>query len=148
VNRSLSRLVRIRELVEDRARLDLEGRSAEMQALEQSAERQRQMARGIRNDAVQELSRPGPMPEEWRLKVRDAELTGSREARLGALAEAAKPAVDQARDELVERRRDRRQAEILQAAAARKEEKRQLRRDQNRTDDWFQSRSGRGKRRR
>jgi flagellar biosynthesis chaperone FliJ len=56
--------------------------------------------------------------------------------------------VDQARDELVERRRDRRQAEILQAAAARKEEKRQLRRDQNRTDDWFQSRSGRGKRRR
>ena len=88
------------------------------------------------------------MPEEWRLKVRDAELTGSREARLGVLAEAAKPAVDQARDKLVERRRDRRQAEILQAAAARKEEKRQLRRDQNRTDDWFQSRSGRGKRRR
>jgi flagellar biosynthesis chaperone FliJ len=117
-----------------------------MRKLEQSAELQRQMGRGIGDDAVQELTHAGAMVEERWLKFSDAALTNGRGQRLGALADAAKPVVNQAREELMERRRDRRQAEILRTAAARAEEKRELRREQNRTDDWFQSRSRRGKR--
>ena len=75
------------------------------------------------------------------MKIDDAEVIQRKGARLGTLAAAAKPAVDQARDELVEQRRELRQAEILHAAAMREEERHQVRQDQNRTDDWFQSRS-------
>jgi flagellar export protein FliJ len=145
MKRPLARLLGIRELIEDRARLDLERKSAEMRALGESAERQRQMAQGVRADAVQDLTAPGSMARDWHMTIADAEVIAGRRARLEALGEAAKPVVDRAREELVDRRRERRQAEMLQAAAARDEEKRQLRRDQNRTDDWFQSRPRTGK---
>ncbi len=139
MNRSLRRLLRIRELVEDRARLDLERKSAAMQALGQFATGQRQLARRIRADAVENLTGQ-ETTAEWRMKIDDAEVIQQKGARLGTLAAAAKPAVDQARDELVEKRRELRQAEILHAAARREEERHQVRQDQNRTDDWFQSR--------
>jgi hypothetical protein len=145
MNRSLGRLLRIRELVEDRARQDLERKNAEMQALEESAVRQQQLARQVRRDALQDLSGVESRAEEWRLKIDDAEVTESRVARLGALAHASKPIVDQAREEWMVRRREKRQVEMLHAAAVQKEEKRQIRKDQNRTDDWFQSRSRRGR---
>ena len=148
MNRSLNRLLRIRELIEDKTRLDLERNNAAMRTLEESAGRQRRMVRQIQDDAVKDLTGQAPMTEQWLLDISDAALTGGREARLGALAAAMKPAVEQARDALVERRRDRRQAEILQADAEQKEEKCQLRRNQNRTDDWFQSRSRRRRGRR
>ncbi len=144
MKRSLRRLLRIRELVEDRARLDLERKSAEMQALGRFATGQWQLARRIRADAVEDLIGQETTTAGWRMKIDDAEVTHQKGVRLGALAEAAKPAVDQARDELVERRRELRQAEILHAAAMREEERHQVRQDQNRTDDWFQSRSKSG----
>ena len=141
MNRSLLRLLRIREMVEDQARLELERTHAELRSLEQSAEQQRQMTRRIRTEVVEDITAQETTAEGLRLKMIDAELAGRCEARLKGLAEAAKPFVDQAREQFMERRRERRQAEILHSNALREEERHQIRQDQNRTDDLMQSRS-------
>lgn len=140
MNRSLRRLLRIREVMEDRARLALERTSAHLRSLEQSAERQRQTTRQIRAAAVEDLTRQQAAAQEWRLKVIDAELAEIRQLRLERMAEAVKPVVDEAREELVERRRELRQAEILHAEAMDEEERQELRRDQSRTDDLIGNR--------
>jgi hypothetical protein len=41
---------------------------------------------------------------------------------------------------MLTRRQERRQLDILNSAAAHAQEKRQIRQEQNQTDDWFQSR--------
>jgi hypothetical protein len=147
MKRQLDRLLRIRGMLEDLSRLDFEGKSAAMRALERGAEKQRQMALGARAETVEEMAAGQPMERgSWRMRLADAEIFGWRKARLEAMAQAAKPGVEQAREELLERRVERRQAEILHEAAVRGEEKQLARQDQNRTDDWFQSRAARGKR--
>ncbi len=141
MKRPLRRLLRIRELVEDVARVQLEKKAAEMRALTLAAEQQQEMARSTLTLALEELSdgrRPGT--ESWCLQIADAALARSREARLEALADAAKPGIEQAGAELLERRVERRQVEILHEAERQAEEQRQIRQDQSRTDDWFQSR--------
>jgi len=149
MKRSLRRLLQVRELVEDLAQLEWEAKSAQMRALEESARREGRMARAIQRNAVEDLTaEKAGRREDWRLNMADAGIAGWKEARLGVLAEAARPAVDRAREDLLVRRQERRQVEILSAAAAHAEEKREIRHDQNRTDDWFQSRSMRGNRRR
>jgi hypothetical protein len=131
--------------MEDRARLDLERRNAEMRAFEDRAGQQRRLAASLQHEAVQILSRAGSVDGVWQANVLDAELARLGEVRLTGLADAARPGVEQGREELILRRRERRQVEILHTAAIEEEEKRQIRRDQNRTDDWFQSRSTRAK---
>jgi hypothetical protein len=141
MKRPLHRLLRIRELVEDLALLDFEGKNAAMRALETSAKEQRQMALTLRSDAVRNLAgAPSTEGDAWLMSIADAEIAGWKEARLDALAEAEKPAVERAREELLTRRVERRQAEILRDSTAHAEEKRQILQEQNRTDDWFQSR--------
>ncbi|HVT97222.1 MAG TPA: hypothetical protein VHE33_06915 [Acidobacteriaceae bacterium] len=142
MNRSLRRLLRVRELVEDLAELDLETKNAWLRGLEAAAETQRSLARQGRADAVEMLLKGSPLQlESLPMQNADIQIAGMKEARLEALAESARVPVEQARDLLLERRRERRQAEILIDAAVSAEEKNRLRRDQNRTDDWFQSRS-------
>jgi Flagellar FliJ protein len=142
MKRPMHRLLRVRELVEDLARLAFEGKNAEMRSLATAAERQRRLARSGRADAVQILAGGASTGREgWLMKMADAEISSWKEAKLEALREAAKPAVDQAQGELLARRVERRQVEILHENAARAEEKREVRREQNRTDDWFQSRA-------
>jgi hypothetical protein len=75
------------------------------------------------------------------MRIADAELLARRASGLRALAEAGLPEVGAAREEMMERRTDRLQVESLLASAARAEEKEETRREQNRIDDWFQSRS-------
>jgi len=89
---------------------------------------------------VEDLTRQQAAAQEWRLKVIDAELAEIRQLRLERMAEAVKPVVDEAREELVERRRELRQAEILHAEAMDEEERQELRRDQSRTDDLIGNR--------
>lgn len=146
MTRPLHRLLRIRELVEDLALLDFEKKNAKMRALETSAKEQRQLALALRGDAVRSLiGEPSTGRDAWLMSIADAEISGWKEERLDALAGAEKPVVEQAREQLLTRRVERRQVEILRDSAARAEEKRQVRQEQNRTDDWFQSHGTRPK---
>jgi flagellar export protein FliJ len=139
MSRSFRRLSRVRELLEDEARLELETKTAEMRELEDSAERQRQWVLETRAEAVKELT-GGPLSSgAWRVNIADGSLADRRRERFRALAEMARPVVEEARQKVVERRRERRQVEILCAASLREEAKCERRQEQNRTDDWFQS---------
>ena len=142
MKRPLRRLLRVRALVEEVARLQLEKRTAEMRALTLAAEHQQEIVRSARSLAIEDLTGGQTSgTESWCLRIADAALAHSREARLEALADAAKPGIVQAGEELLERRVERRQVEILHEAEMQAEEQRQIRQDQSRTDDWFQSRS-------
>ncbi len=141
MKRTLRRLLGIRELVEDLARLEMEGRRAEMRALEEAAERQLQMRRSMQAGAIEDLTAGTEAGREaWLLKSFDSEIALRKRARLELLAEQARPPLERSREELMAKRLERRQVEILHAAEMQEEEKSRIRDDQNRTDDWFQGR--------
>lgn len=147
MKRPLVRLLRLRELLEDLSRLDFEEKNTALRDLEVASGQQRQTALSVRADAVRTLTRVEPATSEvWRMRMADAGISVWKEAKLAALVEAGKPGVNRARDTWLARRMERLQVEILQAVSERREKKVQVRRDQNRTDDWFQSRSARGTR--
>jgi hypothetical protein len=149
MKRQLYRILRIRELVEDLSRLDFEGKAAGVRHLEMSAEQQAWLALDMRAAAFRILTDKEPATSEaWLMNIADADLFSRKEAKLEALAAAGQPVVDRAHEELLERRRERLQVEILHTNAMREGEKCQIRREQNRTDDWFQSQPGRRNRKR
>jgi hypothetical protein len=144
----LSRVLRVRALLEDRSRLDFEKKKAEMRQLEMAADRQRQLALATRADAMRMLSKDDfAGGESWLMRVADAEILGWKERELKALAAAGAPAVSEAREEMMARRIERRQVEALLSSAARAEVKKEGRREQNRIDDWFQGRLPDGRKR-
>lgn len=146
MKRRLQRMLRIRELMEDLSRLDFEGKSAEVRQMEMSAERQRRLALDMRVAALRILTDKKAVKDEaWLMRIADAEIFGSKEAKLQALVKQEQPAVNRAREALLERRRERLQVEILHTSAVHEEQQCQIRREQSRTDDWFQSRHGRRK---
>lgn len=137
-------MLRVRALLEDLSRLELERKIGETGYLRTAAEQQRQLAQLTREDALQILT--GCESKEhvaWLMKIADAEILGWRGERLGALASEGERAVGQAREELLARRLERRQVDALFSVAARAEKKVRARREQNLTDDWFQSGSTR-----
>jgi flagellar export protein FliJ len=147
MKRPLGRLLRLREILEDLSRLSFEEKNAAMRDLEGACRRQRQTALSMRADALRTLTMPEPTaPEAWSMRRADAGIAAWKEAKLDALVEAGKPAIDRVRDVLLARRMERLQVEMLQAAAERAEKKAQARREQNRTDDWFGSLPARGTR--
>jgi hypothetical protein len=140
MKRQLHRILRIRELIEDLSWLEYEGKAAQVRHLEISADRQRQIALDMRAAALRILTdRERANNETWLMRIADAEISGRKEAKLEEFAKAEQPVVDRAREELLERRRERLQLEILHTNAMHEDEKCQIRREQNRTDDWFQS---------
>ncbi|MGB9031612.1 MAG: hypothetical protein WCC27_15935 [Acidobacteriaceae bacterium] len=144
MKRKLDRVLRIRALLEDLSRLEFEKKLAGLRFLETAAQQQRQLARSLRSDALQMLEvDQSARRESWAMRIADAEILDWKEARFEALAEEAQGVVREAREELLARRLQRRQVEVLLSADARAEKKGQVRREQNRTDDWFQSGSSR-----
>jgi hypothetical protein len=144
MKRQLQRILHIRELVEDLSRLGFERATAEMRYVELAAEVQNRLSRSARESALQTLVEEASTGlNDWLIGIADAEIANWREARLHALSEAGKPAVDRAREEMLTRRQERLQVSALYSSAVRAEEKRQLRLEQNRTDEWFQSQLGR-----
>ena len=81
--------------------------------------------------------------KDWLMGMADAEISSWKAARLRAVCEAVRPAMNKAREEMLARRLERLQVDILCSAAVHAEEKCQIRQEQNRTDDRFQSRPGR-----
>lgn len=141
---ALGRLLAIRELMEELAHLDLELRSNALRSIEGAADRQRQIRQVLENGVLEDLA--GKSSENWRLKRADSDLAHWRMAKLETMAETARPSVERAREELLAKRMERRQVEILQESEEQREEQHQIRRDQNRIDEWFQSRSSAGDR--
>lgn len=137
MRKNLEGVLRIRGLLEDWARAEMERRMHAVRQLENGADERRGGALAIRGDAVERL-RAGESGELWQMDLADAEILEWKSERLRVLAEAEKPAAQAAREAMLERRRERRQAETLVDAAARAEEQERLRREQQQVDDWFQ----------
>jgi len=145
MKRTLERVVRVRALLESLTLGEFERKNAELRVLETSAGEQRRLGDRTRAGVVQQLA--GESRPSWRVDLADSEILRRKQERLEILGERAKPAVGQAREELLRRRVDRRQAEVLVSNAAHAEQREQVRREQNRLDDWFQSRRARRNRR-
>jgi flagellar export protein FliJ len=145
VKRRLERVVRIRRLLEELAHADLGRQIAEARALEQSAAAHREGSGAARADAWKLLETAAT--PSWLLGMSDADLLAWKGGQLEALAVGRQPGIEAARQELLSRRIERRQLEILDEAAARLETREGIRREQKAADDWFQSRAAHGKRR-
>lgn len=138
MNRALQRLLRIRMLLERRSLAELEKENAELHRLEGEAERQRSVAATSRSGALRRLA--AAADETWLLDIADADLFACRRTRFEEQAARCRSGADAAREELLGRRRERRQVETLLAAAAAAEKADGVRREQRSVDDWFQSR--------
>ncbi|MGC2639093.1 MAG: hypothetical protein WA294_18045 [Acidobacteriaceae bacterium] len=145
MKRRLERVVRIRRLLEDLAHADLGRQIAEARLLEESAATERRGANVARADAWKNLE--SQATPSWLLGMADADLLAWKSGKIEALAVARQSAIEASRQELLSRRIERRQLEILDEAAAQADERERIRREQKAADDWFQSRAAPGKRR-
>lgn len=137
--RGLEAVLRIREMLEDLARAELETRTQAVRRLEGASDQQRAAALGIRKHGVNRLLTDRDR-DAWLVDIADAEILEWRSGRLRAEAEAQKPAASLARNALLDRRRERQQVESLLTESERTEEQQRLRREQQLADDWFQQR--------
>jgi len=140
VKRNLTRLLNVRALLEEVSRLDLEKKNAEMRLLESAAGQQRRLVGTARANAIRILTEDTDRGA-WLLEIADAAILARKESGLRSLAALSKPVVEKARNELLERRLERRQVEALILAAERIEKQEESRREQNRADEWYQQRS-------
>jgi len=141
MRRTLDRLVRVRGLIESLSRVEFERKNAELRTIETSAKEQRRLGERTRAEVLKQLA--GEPSPSWRLDLADGEILRWKRERLEVLAEGARPSLGRTREEYLRRRVDRRQAEVLAANAAQDEQRERARREQNRLDEWFQSRSAR-----
>lgn len=141
MKRRLERVVRIRKLLEELAHADLGRQIAAARSLEQSAAAHREGSGTARADAWKLLE--SGSTSSWLLGISDADLLAWKGGQLESLALARQPGIEAARQQLLSRRIERRQLEILDEAAAQTETRERIRRDQKAADDWFQSRAAR-----
>lgn len=137
---SLTRLLRLRSLLEDSSRTDLERCAALAASIERAQQRERHTIRESREQALDSLYEDGPaadQAEQRTIAWTTAESASWREQHLQPLALAAAHRVGERRAEFLERRKERRQVEtILDAedARLRTEHERQAQRE---LDDWY-----------
>ena len=146
----LKRLLRLRSLVEETSRMELEGRAALVTRIDQARKRELRTVREGRALAIESIceddgagDQTGGRSAGWSA----AETAVWRERQLAPLAEAAERRVMESREEFFERRKERRQVESVLGAAEERMGIEQERRTQRELDDWFgmkQARSHRG----
>lgn len=139
LSRTLARLLRVRELEEEQRRLSLEAAQSELNRLESALDATRR--RELKGRELVTLSaRSGQLPDR---------LAGIEESRTGRRhAAALKPHIAQSeervaerREEFLEKRVERRQAETLIEEEASRAAAAAGRRTQQALDNWFGSRS-------
>lgn len=144
----LARLLKIRRILEESSRMELEGRTALVARIDGLQGREREKARVSRERALAKISEGGPasvQAEERALEWSSVERALWRERQLEPLARAASQRAAESREEFFSRRKERRQVEsVLEAELARRrmEEERRIQRD---LDDWFGMRRERWK---
>lgn len=142
MRKSLLRVLQVRRLLEESAGRDLQIKTAELRRLEAAAEGQRSLAAEARSSAL----RQAPEPDSW-LGMTDAEIFTWRRQRFEAMAHRAGDEVAALHEFRMARRTERQQAEALLRDAERELNRERGRREQQRLDDWFQSRPSPGSRR-
>jgi hypothetical protein len=140
VGNSLARLLRVRHLLEESSRMELERRAALAARVEELREGERAKIRAGRERALASICGSGPEEDRLRersMEWRSAEDAARREQQLEPVSQAAARRVAEGREEFLERRKERRQVErVLEAEQERLREE-QERRTQRGLDDWF-----------
>ena len=137
---SLSRVLRVRALQEELARMELETETARLREFEEIAAQAACEARSSRERwfVMVEGERGGQEASSLRIAEDDAwSMAVGRRAQAEARRPAQEARVERARAEFLAGRRDRKQVESLLAAAADIERLQRDRREQRRVDDWF-----------
>lgn len=137
---SLERLLKIRSLLEDSSRAELERRSALSFRIEQIRERERQSALQSRQlvlEAIYENNSATEQAERRSLEWLDAEAAFQREKKLEPIARAAARCVTDSQSEFFELRKERQQVGALLEAARIREQIELEHQAQRALDDWF-----------
>jgi hypothetical protein len=138
VSRALRRLLRIRNLEEQQSRMEFESALGELGLLERALAQEK--AREIRGRRLVETGIRGGLVDE-RLAGLEESRAGERHARvLNARVVTAQDELSNLREELLERRVARRQAETLIEEAEFLEAMEAGRRGQQGIDDWYGAR--------
>lgn len=137
-------MLEVRRLLEERAALELQVKTAELCRLEKEAERQSVLERETREDARRQILARDP--NSW-LGLADAEIFSWREQRIRALAHRVSVEVADLLQWRTTRRMERLQAEFLLGEWERAQEQEESRREQQHLDDWFQNRPSSASRR-
>lgn len=136
----LERLLKLRALVEESSKLELERRAALAARIDRAQERERATVRESRGEVVKTVSQNGEAAEQSRertLEWSNVESAAWRERQLYPLAQATARKVKEGREEFFERRKQRQQVEsVIEAQRAREHVERD-RRAQRDLDDWF-----------
>jgi flagellar export protein FliJ len=139
-SRPFEQLWRVRQLVEELSQRELANRTAELRRLEETAGHLQTGALASRRTALDGLGESFD-GKEWQTGLADAQILEWGSKQLRRDAEAEKPKISATRDELLERRMERLQAETLVEAARRAEAQETGRREQQWLDDWFHRRT-------
>jgi hypothetical protein len=133
-------LLKLRALVEESSRVELERIAALAARIDQAQERERAVIRESREEVVKTVSKDGEAGEQLcqrALEWSNVESAAWREQQLYPLARATAKRVEEGRAEFFEKRKERRQVESVldaQRARMRAEQDRRMQRD---LDDWF-----------
>jgi flagellar biosynthesis chaperone FliJ len=122
---SLDRFYRLRVLLEDTSRMELEVRLKEISQVERGVQTLREERRG----ALRKM--------DWREAMVMVELALRQEQMLGNILREKLDGVDRAKSEYLERRKERRQAESVIAAYHARISLGRSRKEQQAIDDWF-----------
>lgn len=138
---SLARLFRLRLLLEESSRTEVERRTAFAALIESARQREREGARDNRARALRLICETVADAEQdarqRTLEWSNAEAALWRERQLQPLAQAAARRLAEQRDEFLARRRERWQVESILDAEKMRAKSEQERRTQRDLDDWF-----------
>jgi flagellar export protein FliJ len=141
----LKRILRLRSLLEDSSRSELEKRMRVFQTLDDLRRGELEAAATERLTAAENLLRPNEASVQTLKAWQQADLVGTlatqRAAKLTPTVQAAEQLAAVGRGEYLERRKERRQVEIILEAKSEAARQQADRREQSRLDDWFAMRS-------
>lgn len=137
----MTRLLRVRRLMEEISRSEFAARHAEQMTIEVRRQQARQTALALRGKARLEMERMSAeadsLPGVWQRYLEESEVRTLEAGHWdGRLREAAEHA-SEAQRQYLEDRRDRMQAEVLVQEKLTMERREQERREQREIDDWF-----------
>lgn len=136
----LERLLKLRALVEETSRMELEQRAALAARVGRAQERERKTIRESRAEVVKTVSIDSEVEEQVEQRTiewSNAESAAWRERQLEPLAKAAARRVEEGRAEFFEKRKERRQVESVVEVQRERLRVEQDRRTQRNLDDWF-----------
>lgn len=151
MSRSLSSMLRLRSLLEEESRIQLEKLVQDISRIEDAQEREEEIASACKDVAFSIISEKCGAPAgvsdpasalriakgAWKIALADREVAHLRKQQLASFAQLTASRVEAYREELVERRKERLQVENLLRHDALIRARELERREQRSLDDWF-----------